>query len=112
LIERQFVSRFQTTPSGDAARNPRQSDRPVFQKIDEIICSRFAFNIGGKRENDLGNLFAIKAFDQFLNPQIFRANMIERRNFPSERMIAAPERPGFLQRENVRGLFDNAEQFR
>jgi hypothetical protein len=37
--------------------------------------------------------------------------MIERRNFPSERMIAAAERAGFLQRKDVCRLFDNAEQF-
>ena len=108
LIKRQFISRFQAAPSGEAARNARQSDRPVFQKIDKIVCSGFAFDIGGKRENDLRNPFAFEAFEQFLDPQIFGANMIERRNFSSERMIAAAERAGFLQRKDVCGLFDNA----
>ena len=55
-------------------------DRFIFQQLDQIICRRFAFDIGRQRKNDLGKLLGLDAIEEFLNAQIFRANMIERRN--------------------------------
>ena len=55
----------------------------VFQQLDQIICRRFAFHIGGQRENDLGKFLALDALEQFLDPQIFRTDVIERRDAPA-----------------------------
>ncbi len=55
-------------------------DRLVLQEIDQVICGGFAFNICGERKNDFGKFFILDTIEQFLDPQIFRADMIERRN--------------------------------
>ena len=109
MIKRQLVNRFEAGACRQAAGDARQSHRLVFQKIDKIICGRFAFDIRRERENNLRNRFSVEAFEQFLDPQIVGGDMIERRDFSSERVVSAAERARFLQGKNVGGLFDDAE---
>ena len=80
LLERQFVGRFQTCTRRQTARNARERDRFVFQKIDKVGRGRLAFDIDSERENDLGKFFFLDAIQEFFDPQIFRADVIQRRN--------------------------------
>jgi len=50
----------------------------VLQEIDEVICGRLTFDVGGESENNLGELFFFSAIDQLFDAQIFGTNMIER----------------------------------
>jgi hypothetical protein len=50
----------------------------VLQEIDEVICGRLTFDVGGEGENNLGELFFFRAIDQLFDAQIFGTNMIER----------------------------------
>ena len=61
-------------------RDAREIRPLVLQKIDKIIGGGFAFDIGGEGENDFGKIFFLDALEQFLDPQIFRTNVIERRD--------------------------------
>ena len=70
-----------TAAGWNSARDAREGDRFALQQIDNVIHGRFAFDIGRKRENDFGNIFARDAFQQVFDPQIFGADMIEGRDF-------------------------------
>src|SRR5207253_2972974 len=48
--------------------------------------------------------------EQFVDPQIFRPHVIERRNFSFKRMVPTAKRAGFLKWKNVSRLFNNAKQ--
>src|SRR5205823_11706142 len=110
LIKRDLASGFQAAASWQASSDSRHSHQLFFQKIDKVICGRFTFDIGGKRKNNLRNLFSIQTFEQFLDPKILGTNMIERRNSSSKRMVSATESARLFQGKNVGRLFDNAEQ--
>jgi hypothetical protein len=108
--EGELVSGFETAAGGNAARNASERDRFVFQEIDQIVCGRFAFDIGGEGENDFRQRFLLDSIEQFLDPQIFRADVIERRDASAQGMIAAAEGARFLKRQNIGRLLDDAEK--
>ena len=83
----------------------------LLQKVDDVIRGRFTFDIRGKRKNNFRNFFPIDAIHQFFNAQIFRSDMVERRNLAAEGMIPTAKCARFFQRENVCRLFCDAEQF-
>ena len=81
MIERQLIGRFETASGRKTARDASQGHRFSFEKIDQVICGGFAFGIGSKRKNDFGKFFLLDPIKQFVDAQIFRTDMIERRNF-------------------------------
>ena len=58
----------------------REHDAFIFQKIDKIICSCLAFDIGRERENNFGKFFFLNTGEKLVDAQIFRPDVIERRN--------------------------------
>src|SRR5262245_11232551 len=52
----------------------------------------------------------MNALQQYFDAELSRADVIERRDLPAERMIPAAKYTGFFQRKNVGRLFCDAEQ--
>lgn len=75
--ERKFVGGFEAAPCWNTPGDSSECNRVAFEKIDNVIGGGFAFDIGRKREDDFRDCFAIDAIDQFLDPQILRADVIE-----------------------------------
>ncbi len=61
-------------------RDSGQGDVLVTQEINQVIRRRLAFDICGKRENELTKLSRADAVQQLPDPQIFRRDVVERRN--------------------------------
>src|SRR5581483_5239375 len=100
----------QASTGRNAAGNAREGYRFASQKLNQVTGGGFAFHVGRQSENDFRNLFAIDAFQQFPDSQILRTDVIERRDFSAQRMVAAAKSASFFQRQNVRRLFHDAEQ--
>ncbi len=80
LIERQFVRGLEAAASRQPVRDAREIDGKRLQQLDQIIGRRLAFDIGASARMTLGKFLGLDAREQFLDPQIFRANVIERRD--------------------------------
>jgi hypothetical protein len=80
LIEGKFVGRFQTAASGQTVGDPGECDRFVFQQVNNVIGGGFAFDISSQSKNDLGEFVVFDTLKQLFDPQIIRADVIERRD--------------------------------
>src|SRR5947207_15316483 len=78
--KRTLNGRFEAAAGGQTARDPGERDRSTLQKIDKITRRCFTFDIGRQRKNYFVEFFLVDAFEQLLDPQIFRADVVERRN--------------------------------
>ena len=80
LLKRELVRRFQTCARRQAAGDACKHHRFAFQEIDQIVRCRFTFDVRGQRKNNLGEFFFLDPLEQLFDPQIFRADVIERRD--------------------------------
>ena len=80
MIQRQFVGGLEAAAGGQAVRNAREVYGKRLQQLDQVIGRGLAFDIGGQRQNDFGKAFGLYARHQRIDPQVFRAHVIERRN--------------------------------
>jgi hypothetical protein len=75
----EIVSAFQAKTSGQALCNSGKFYAWLDQMFGQIVGGRFPFDISAKGKDYLAWRIAPDPLNQRVNPQIFRANMIERR---------------------------------
>ena len=120
--ELQFAPAFEGTSKGHfvggferAARRQAEADAgnrhtERLELLGQIMGGGIAFNFGAEGQDDFGWFLQPDPLDERGNAEVLRANAIERRDAPQQRVIDAGKTTGALQRQNVVRTFDNADQ--
>jgi hypothetical protein len=72
-------------------REAGHGDWQGVQEIREIVGSRLSLYVGAQREDDLGGCFGFDAFDEGVDAEVFRADVVERRDATAQGVIEAAE---------------------
>src|SRR5215207_10131416 len=92
-----------TSQSGDA--QPHGPQQPA-----QVGRCRLTLEIRVGGQDDLGHLTAGEPLHQFPDPQLVRSDPLDRRDRTAEDVVAAAELAGPLDRHDVLGLLDHADQ--
>ena len=79
------------------------------QKVGQVVAGGVAFHVGAEGEDDFLHRLGAETRFQFRDPQVLRADAVERRDLPAQHMKAPVERAGLLDAENVRGPLHHAD---
>ena len=101
-------SRSPPTGSPLASRVTRNPIGP--QESAEICRSRVALDVGIGGQDDLGDGAVVEPGHQLADAQLLGTDAVERRDRAAEHVVAAPELAGALDRDDVLGLLDDADQ--
>src|SRR4051794_35731312 len=78
------------------------------KQLRHIICSRFALHICAESEDDLRWRLRLHALDQCLNSQLLWADVLERRDATTERVVEPAECARAFNRKDLRRLLNDA----
>src|SRR5215831_6284275 len=109
--QRKFISVLKPHSGRQPLRN--SGDAYVFrrQRLCQIIRSRLPFYIGADGQNDFFRSLGLNTFDQRIDPQVFRTDMIKRRKASAKRVIEPTESGSAFQGKYIRRLLYDTEQF-
>ena len=108
-VERHLISLLDPSPGGKSLGNPRHRHTRRSNHLGQIMSRSLSLNIGPQGEDHFLGALLTETFEQFADAQMFRPDAIKRGEFSSQGMIASPENPGTLQRQDVGGRLDHTE---
>ena len=104
-----FVRVLEVAPDGEAAREARHAYTSA-QAIGEVRRSRLPRHVRVRREHDLLDAVPLDAADQLVDAQMLWIDAVDRRERTAEDVVEAAEFAGALNRDQVDGLLDDADQ--
>ena len=110
--ESEFVSGFEAAAGWEPLGDARDDDGFLAEEAREIICGGLAFDVRPESEDDLAGEFGVDTREELLDAQLLGAYVVEGGEPAAEGVVAATVNAGALERENVGGLLDDAEQLR
>ena len=106
----QFVGEFESGAGGQAMGQPGDAGTARGQTFGEIVGGGIAFDVGAQREDDFANDARGQAGLQFGDAEVFGFDTAERGEFAAEHVVSAVEGAGFLEHEDIGGMFDDTEE--
>ena len=96
-------------PTGSPRGEPGDPDAHRLDQPGEVGRGGLALEVGVGREDQLGDGAVGEPGHQLADPQVVRADALDRGDRAAEHVVAAAELPGALDRDDVLGLLDDAD---
>ena len=108
-VKRDLISLLDPSPGGKSLGNTSHRHPRGSNHLGQIVGGGLPLDIGPQGENHFLRAFLTETFEQFADAQMFRPDAIQRGEFPSQGMVASPENPGALERQDVGGCLNHTE---
>src|SRR4051794_6391204 len=107
--ERELVRVLQIPPDRQPGGQPGDAQAHRLEQPREIGGSGLALEVRVRRQDDLRHLAGGEPRDQFAHPEVVRPDPLDRADRTAEHVVTPAELPGLLDRDDVLGLLDDAE---
>src|SRR3954447_8345469 len=107
--ERELVRVLQIPPDRQPGGQPGDAQAHRLEQPREIGGSGLALEVRVRRQDDLRDLAGGEPRDQFAHPEVVRPDPLDRADRTTEHVVTPAELPGLLDRDDVLGLLDDAE---
>lgn len=81
------------------------------ENLGEVVRCRLAFHIGAECQNDFRGAVFFDPMKKRINAELFGADVVERRESSTQRVVKSTKNTAAFERENIGCLFDYAEFF-
>jgi hypothetical protein len=105
-----FVGVFEVGANGNADTDARDAHAERLQQFREVDSGSFAFGGGVRRHDDFFDGAFFQALDERFDTELLGATSLQRRKRAAENVIHTAVGPGFFDRENVVGFFDDTDR--
>src|SRR5690606_1905294 len=107
--QRQLVGVLEVAAHRQAARDPGDPHAERLEQPAEVHGRRLALEVGVGAQDDLGDALPLDAVEQLPHPQLVGADPLDRADRPLQHVVPAVELAGLLDRHQVAGLLDHAD---
>ena len=109
--KRQVICRIEATTGRQALGEAGDNDGWKFltDRLYQIVRGGFALHVGARGQDDFRDLAPAEALEQRGDPQVPRADVIQRAEPSVERVVLSLEGTGAFQGKDVRGLLDHTK---
>jgi hypothetical protein len=107
--EGDLVGVLQVPADREAGRETGDPQAQGDQQAREVRGGRLALDVGVGREDHLGDLAVGETAQQLLDPQVVRADVVDRVDRSAEHVVLPAELSGALDGDDVLGLLDHAD---
>ena len=108
-MECYLIGLLDTSPRRESLRNPGDMNSGGCEQLGKIVRGCLSLDIDPQSQDYFGRTLCTHSLDEFGNAKLFGTNPVKRGEFSSESMVASPENPCPLQRQNIGGGLHNAE---
>src|SRR4029450_11290417 len=105
-----LVGVFEVAADGEATGDAGDPDAEGGQEAGQVHGGGLALDVGVGGQDDLAGGGGLQAAQQLADAQVVRADALDRADGPAEDVVAAAELLGPLDRNQVTGLLDHADQ--
>src|SRR5690606_27910035 len=104
-----LVRVLEVPADGQAGREPRDGDAHAAQHPGEVGGGGLALDVGVGGEDDLGDVAVGQAGHELTDAEVVRADAVDRIDRAAEHVVLPAELAGALDRDDVLGLLDDAQ---
>jgi len=108
-VERDLIGLLDPSAGRKPLCDPGHMDTGGSQHLGQIVGGRLPLDIGSQGEDHFGGTLLSDALDQLRDAKFFGTDAVQRRELPSQGVIATPEDPSTLKRQDIGGGFHNAK---